>query len=403
MRTLFFVLGLGLAITTTSSCNPFSRSAATAEVVLPPTEVGAPGGDKVSKGIGPSGGALTSQDGRITLTVPPSVLNETIEFSIQPITNRAQMGLGLAYRLEPDGKTFPKHLELSVRYDDRDLDGTAADALAIAYQDKERKWHMVEPARLDETAKVVTFLIDHFTDFSFLARMRIEPPTSTLRVGETMQLKLVGCGEPGTFQFPHPGACVMGTEVVMMDWFTDIGTVTTHLNPAIYTAPPVKPNPNVATVTVPYNLPDHRNDRGILTLPGEGVRFRRGMFTARITIVDRGYRATGSDGPLTFSGTVCRLDKPFTIYGQSQLRFEFLFTPSASGTDGSVAIGGGGMGVSINRGSGSYTVSGIETDSPRLVVAGSFTGSYPGVGSAKGSGTKSIQLVPLESNECAGQ
>ena len=374
----------------------------TSEVVYAPTEIGTPVGDKVTRQIGPAGGTLSSGDGRLTLTIPPSAVSETVTFAVAPITNKAAGGIGNAYRLEPDGRTFATPLELSLRYDDNDLDGTAAEALAIAFQDKAGKWHVLDPTGLDDANRSVKFAVTHFTDFSFLATMRLEPPKATLRVGETMQIKLIGCGEPGIFQFPHPGACVMGHEVVMMEWYTDIGTVTSQMNPANYTAPPRKPNPNVATVSVPYNLPDIRGGWG--PNYGEVTPYRRGMFTAKITIVDRGYRATGSAGGMSFSGTVCSLDKPFTIVGRSQLTFNFKFTPASGGTDGTVAIGGGGMGVTLHDGHGTYTVTGTETDSPTIALnADTFKGSYPGVGTAQGSGTRYISLVPLEGNECDGQ
>src|SRR5216684_9417787 len=71
----------------------YSRKADDAELVFAPTEVGTPVGDKVTKDIGPAGGTLVSPDGRLTLTVPPNALTETLPFAIQPITNKAEGGL----------------------------------------------------------------------------------------------------------------------------------------------------------------------------------------------------------------------------------------------------------------------------------------------------------------------
>jgi hypothetical protein len=130
----------------------FSRKAGYTEVIFPATEVGKPEGPRVTKDIGPAGGSIASPDGRLTLTVPQNALTETVAFSIQPITNKAGGGLGLAYRLEPDGKTFTTPLEISVRYDEKDLEGTVPEALALAYQDKERAWHAQKSAKLDQAA-----------------------------------------------------------------------------------------------------------------------------------------------------------------------------------------------------------------------------------------------------------
>src|SRR5881394_4058063 len=95
-----------------------------AEVVFAATEVGTPVGDKVNKNIGPAGGTIVSPDGRLTLTVPPNALTETLPFSIQPISNKMENGIGNGYRLEPSGRTFMIPLDLSVHFDEKDVQGT---------------------------------------------------------------------------------------------------------------------------------------------------------------------------------------------------------------------------------------------------------------------------------------
>ena len=84
---LLFICALG--------CGLFSSNGSDAEAVFPPTEVGTPVGDKVTKDIGPAGGTLASPDGRLTLTVPQNALTETVAFGIQPVTNKFGGGLGL--------------------------------------------------------------------------------------------------------------------------------------------------------------------------------------------------------------------------------------------------------------------------------------------------------------------
>jgi len=377
----------------------------TKELILDPTEVGSPVGNKVTKDIGPAGGTLSSADGRLTLTVRQNALQETIRFSIQPVTNRVPTGIGLAYRLEPDGKTFTTPLELSVRYDERDLEGTAAESLAIAFQGKDRKWHVLNPTRLDDTNRSITFSTTHFTDFSFLARMRLEPSTARLRVGETMQIKLIGCGEPhpiiGEFSRScNMGGGNMGGRAMIMEWYADIGTITSQMNPAMYTAPPRKPRPNVATVSVPYALTDYRGDKFIL--PGDVVFARRGMFTAKITIVDWGYKVIGGTGGLTFSGVVCSLEEPFTIKGASMpsiLNYTFKFTPSSSAA-GSFTYTVSGAGFTA-KSSGSYTVDGIDTNRPKIVIPPSqATGTWRTLSTSPTFRLPSIELEPLDTPEC---
>src|SRR5437660_5954425 len=95
------VLTIGVLVIGALGYVLFLRRAGNTEVVFPATEVGTPQGPKVTKDIGPAGGSIVSPDGRLTLTVPQNALTETVKFEIQPITNKAQGGLGGAYRLEP--------------------------------------------------------------------------------------------------------------------------------------------------------------------------------------------------------------------------------------------------------------------------------------------------------------
>src|SRR3954468_18485042 len=94
-----------LLVALVTSCSLFHRGSSD-EIVLAPTEVGTPVGNSVTAKIGATGGTVVSPDGRIILTVPPNAVAETVEFAIQPISNRAITGLGMAYRLEPSGKLF---------------------------------------------------------------------------------------------------------------------------------------------------------------------------------------------------------------------------------------------------------------------------------------------------------
>ncbi len=104
MRRDSFIVLLILAVAG-MGCGVFSTGES-GDTIAAPTLVGTPVGDKVSKEIGPAGGEITSSDGRITVNVAPDAVTAPLEFSIQPITNQAQTGLGNAYRLEPNGRYF---------------------------------------------------------------------------------------------------------------------------------------------------------------------------------------------------------------------------------------------------------------------------------------------------------
>jgi hypothetical protein len=394
----FFV---GILIIGAVAYRLYSRSAGDTESVFAPTEVGMPVGNKVTKDIGPAGGTLTSPDGKLILTVSQNALTETLPFSIQQITNKAAGGLGLAYRLEPDGKTFAKPLKISVRYDEHDLEGTVAEALSLAYQDGQGAWRAQGQIVLDQQAKTVTVPVTHFTDWSFLAKLRISPDKATIRTGEKLQMALVPCHFQSDF-FHRLGRFLGGNPICELtngkyyfdlqpNWFADIGRIDKPREiKIVYTAPSIKPSPNIATVTIPFEF----ESRGDTYDPPH-----RGMLVAHVTIIDRGYRAIGGTADVKYSGVICDLGKPFTIIGTYPsfvARFKFVPSSATAGTASYEET----PGVQISTGAGTYTIEGSDTYLPKIIWSVSMKTVVPGVGSHSAGGTAPIQLVPLETDEC---
>jgi len=381
----------------------FFRPFGDREALSGATAVGVPNGPATTKSIGPAGGTLASPDGRLTLTVRQNALTETVAFSIQPITNKSEGGIGLAYRLGPDGATFTTPLELSVRYDDKDLEGTVPEMLSLAYQDQQGAWHVSESATVDQAAKTLKISTTHFTDWSFLAKMRLSPAKAKVHVGETLNIELVGCvpePEESWFRkayrriYPSTGReiqfrkyCNFGDVwSAPFSWFADIGTIEPEVNPSLYQAPPKMPTPNVATVSLPF----------VLSVFSTGET-KRGMFTAHITIVDSGYRATGGEGDVVYSGVICSLDKPFTVNFSWLTPGAIKFVPS-SATAGTWSFNTRWKSLTM-EGSGSYTIEGADTDKPRILTQGTGSATAPHVQVSKG-GMGPIALVPLDTDEC---
>jgi hypothetical protein len=112
-----------------------------------------------------------------------------------------------------------------------------------------------------------------------------------------------------------------------------------------------------------------------------------------------GYRATGQDGPVVYSGVICSLAEPFTVTGTHPMfTFPFKFVPS-SPTAGMMTYGTSGSGIAA-AGGGPYVIEGADTDTPRIVVNTRSTASSAAA-TTSGGGTATIKLVPLNnSGEC---
>ena len=141
-------------------------------------EHGAVAGAIVQKTIGPAGGSMVSEDGRLKLTVPAGTVSANTVFSIQPVENTLGAGTGLSYRLLPSDVNFSQPVEIGFNYDATDLEGTAADYLYLAFQDEEGYWHRANMTALDKTNKTLTVKTKHFSDWT------IEKSLSIVIVGQ---------------------------------------------------------------------------------------------------------------------------------------------------------------------------------------------------------------------------
>lgn len=361
------VLTIGALVTGALGYILFSRKSGDTEVVFARTEVGTPVGDKITKEIGLAGGTLATTDGRFTLTVPKDALTDIVAFSIQPVTNKFAGGLGISYQLGPAEKTFINPLEISVRYDDHDLEGTFPEALSLAYQDDKGAWHMQKEVDLDKDKKTITIATTHFSIWSLDFTLKVSPLKATVRVGEKVSLSLTHCDE-------NPISSAVDKLIDLSDrlingeshpckpgwWPNDRwqlvgeGEIAAARPMIVYTAPGKKPSPNIATVVfydpdfmVRVERPCTKSDNniGLYKKNSTGIWIHKcydrvpspQSLKSVITILDRGYKATGQDGPTSYSGVVCSLEKPFTITANNTLvPHPLKFVPS-SGTAGTLS------------------------------------------------------------------
>ena len=388
------------------------------EVVFKATEFGTPVGDAVIKDIGPAGGTLSSPDGRLTLTVPEAALTETVAFRIQPVTNKFDGGLGISYRLGPAEKTFVDPLDISVRYDDHDLEGTFPEALSLAYQDAKGAWHMQRMIDLDKNTKTVTVNTTHFSDYDLVSRERLEPAKATLHVGESVKILITDCNAVSRIFSLFDIKCREGWGYDNSWKLMGEGKLRGDYPYLIYTAPGKKPTPNTATVVFYYpkfmvsvERPCTKSDQNI-SLSGKNASkihvykcYDRvpspESLKSVITIVDRGYQATGNDGPTTYDGIVCDVTKPFTVIGRNgPVTFTNKFTPTSAttGTGETTASYGG----ALLNGRGDYTIT--EQASGELLLVYNVA-SKLNVGGRRGggSGAAHIDLIPLQGDQCSSQ
>lgn len=258
---------------------PVASSASKAAPTPAATEIGTPTDNAATATIGASGGTLRSPENALLLTIPPGALAADTAITIQPITNHAHGGKGNAFRLTPNGQTFQKPVTLTFSYTDRDLLGTAAEVLGGAYQTPEGYWSWLEGPVVDTSAKTVTITTNHFTDFSVVEGLHLDPGAATVKVNGSVSLAIKACypaalnaGSSGLLGLP----CRVEEEYYVppflnvSEWAVNgasggapgLGNVSGNRVTATYTAPSKKPTPNVVAVSA--RIPE--TERGTLLL-----------------------------------------------------------------------------------------------------------------------------------------
>jgi hypothetical protein len=154
------------------------------------TTIGTPNGTLISKQIGPAGGKIVSDDGRIELIFPPDALTESTSISIQPTTNPAPNGAGKAYQFEPSGIQFKKPVQIIFHYSDDEAETCPPDLMAFALQDHKGKWTLIDYNDWDSTTKTLKGFIHHFTGLSNINKLRMWANNDDILVGKTAAIEI---------------------------------------------------------------------------------------------------------------------------------------------------------------------------------------------------------------------
>lgn len=158
-----------------------------------PTPIGTPVGEITSITIGPAGGSLFTRDRRLTVTVPPGALTTPTELSVQAIRNETPHGLGVAYRLKPEGISLQQPATVSFTFTDVDLTRTSPGGLGIATQDGRRVWRGQRDVQVDRVKNTVSTQTTHFSDWSLFEAFVMTPTEATVKTNQTVALTVEHC------------------------------------------------------------------------------------------------------------------------------------------------------------------------------------------------------------------
>ena len=96
------------------------------------------GCDAAGDGIGPEGGQVVSDDGRLTIDIPEGALEEPVEITIEEADDLPEGALGPAYRVLPVGTVFEAPVHVLYNYGARGMEVDPDDVELVV--EREHEW-----------------------------------------------------------------------------------------------------------------------------------------------------------------------------------------------------------------------------------------------------------------------
>ncbi len=243
MKNIKFILIAAILAIVMAGCKSSTTSPSTT-----------PGGS----GIGPSGGTVTSSDGKVTVVIPSGALSSTQTIAIVPNTdsNTCPQALGAGYSLTPNGLTFSTPAMLTLHYDST-VYGANAEFIGVAYQDDKGNWNGVTGGSVDTIHRAVTVPISHFSNWTANLAFEITPATAVVFTGTSLTFEVDQVGPPAgspagpPVQLTNPFALVAASwKVNSSGGNSTVGTISGGLGQtATYSAPSQMPSPDLVTIS----------------------------------------------------------------------------------------------------------------------------------------------------------
>jgi hypothetical protein len=117
--------------------------------------------------VGPSGGALTSSDGKLAVDIPAGALTGDVTITTEAAAAPAAGAVGTVYEIGPTGTQFAMPVTLTLHYDMAMLNGAAESSLRVATF-ANGAWQLLPGAVVDANAKTVSGVTTHLSPYAVI-------------------------------------------------------------------------------------------------------------------------------------------------------------------------------------------------------------------------------------------
>jgi hypothetical protein len=237
--------------------------------------------------VGPAGGSIRSDDGRLTLKVPAGALAAPISLSFQTATNDAPQGVGPGYQILPASVAFSKPALLTLAYGRVETDDASAEALTLGATSGSG-WYAIGGGSIDPGRHTLTVPLDSTSPASvapgsqpllapgpnFFAVIRswqfVPAGNRTIFTGERVRFTVYFVGYSSGMANQGRVFLPSSPSEVEVSWFIngaapgvhpEEGTIVAEGNSGVYIAPQCRPprNPLVIHATIA--------SKGLLSFP----------------------------------------------------------------------------------------------------------------------------------------
>jgi hypothetical protein len=124
--------------------------------------------------VGPRGGTVMSDDGRVTLEIPAGALSSDVEISIEVVDDGPNSAVGTAYAILPAGVSLlrPATLsyDLAASVDDRSFDIAGLEmSELILVTEKANRWKPMPDLEVDTDAEVISASVLYFSSYTIVS------------------------------------------------------------------------------------------------------------------------------------------------------------------------------------------------------------------------------------------
>lgn len=153
--------------------------------------------------VGPDGGTLTFEDGKVSLSVPAGAVSSDLQVSVAPGTGPASELLvaGTTWDLGPDGTTFASPVTLTVGYESGALPAGVREAELVLARSQGGGWQPVPGSVVNAGANSVAAPLSGFSVYGVVgvpvASLTITPDPATVEAGGTVTLEASPRSEGG--------------------------------------------------------------------------------------------------------------------------------------------------------------------------------------------------------------